>query len=541
MLSEGETERERHQKAILVAMELLNGVFNEGIRKTSDPSVYHRNTEVKKRSLKKQRCLSDTNNYPFETPDDTSSAVGCDSGIAVSSRVVEQTSSTISDGESSPITVRRPRQVFNPMKRTASLDEKTMRRLQQDDDGSSHHSGGSSLKATRGRLTKHLSLCSSTGGSSSNYSSLYECRSIATDILSGLGFDDFDSPLLIPDRFIPKDTEYAKPTLMKEHAAMISNDPSYLPPPSPTSPPPFHLLLHNTETNVNVVDQELPLGATADNFLKSKSDPSFSPPLSPPSKLPIRPVDEDWKYSHVIRSLETVPEETASDLSPSPRWLSPRVSLDHSLLDLSLGQLGATLSIVNRKRSLPNREGYKLSMESLHSEQDSIYFSVTSYEDEIAKDRKEQEDYPPILPPDDMNLPRRRRRGVHGAPVELLSWLQHQPISEEGDDGEAPWPFNEQLRLRRSLTEIQQRRSRTSSSDTLGERSLSPLSCSDPLEGVFPRRFSINGPLVAPVSLPMETRRLSLPSNSSFHQYMPPTSFGGTVLEPTIEEPESRK
>ena len=302
-------------------------------------------------------------------------------------------------------------------------------------------------------------------------------------------------------------------------------------------------------------DYDLPLGATADNFLTSKGNRSQSPPPSSPpssyvppvSSVPYQYVDMSAVrrysiYAGINPGLETVPEETASDLSLSPRWLSPRVSLDHSCLDLTMPHLGASLAAANRKRSLPNREGYRVSVESMLSEQDStVYFSITSYDDDIAKEKKELEEIAPLpLPTEDITFPRRRRKGVHGAPPELLSWLQTQSIDEEGDGTEQPWPFNEQLRLRRSLTEIQQRRSRTASSDTLGDRSLSPISFHDPLEGVFPRRFSVNGPLVPPL-FPLELRRLSLPSNSSFRHYPPTMPEEDEVMQSEIEETPTRK
>ena len=46
---------------------------------------------------------------------------------------------------------------------------------------------------------------------------LWECQTpeTVTDIFSVLGFDDFETPQLIPDRFIPKKVEQAKPSVMK--------------------------------------------------------------------------------------------------------------------------------------------------------------------------------------------------------------------------------------------------------------------------------------------------------------------------------------
>lgn len=536
-------EKERQQVAFLAAVEILNGVRSDENHRKSSDSVIHLKTSDHQQKPRKKRCLSDTNGSRIDIMNispvnvNESNLVRFDSGIAEARPIelssLEQTPLTLSDGESSPPVTKSvvsPSTSKTVIGRSGSLDERVMRQLLIEDDTSSHHSGASSGSRNRRPPTvKHLSQCS-MGGSSTSYSSFYECASntsFATDILSGLGFDDFDNPELIPDRFIPNEIEHAKPTLMKETAILVSCTPDvYHAPPIPPPPPPPPMSYSSSAPCTN--DYELPLGATADNFLPSKTNRSQSPPPSSPPSIPLLPhqyVDHyiERKYSVYAVThpyLETVPEETASDLSPSPRWLSPRVSLDHSGLDLSMPHLGANLAAANRKRSLPNRDGYKLSVDSMLSEQDStVYFSITSYDDDIAKELEDA--VPPPLPLiEDSGIPRRRRKGVHGAPQELLSWLQTNPIHEEHNDDES-WPFNEQLRLRRSLTEIEQRRSRTSSSEMIDDRSLSPLPFHDPFASIFPRRFSINGPLLPQMCPPSELRRLSLPSNSSFRQYNP--------------------
>lgn len=296
----------------------------------------------------------------------------------------------------------------------------------------------------------------STGGASSespSMTSIWECDSpeTVTDILSNLGFDDFDNPQLVPDRFIPSIIEHAKPSLMR--LQLISEDGWVPPSGAPDS-------------------TELPLGATAETYLQKPTTPPVSPPPVPctdpipiprPKNMPVG-IHLDPAVSQFARTkaaLEPVPEETASDLSPSPRWFSPRVSIDHSLdlLDLQEGKLGSALLQKQRKRSLPQREGYRHSLGSqVESEPDSIYFSVTSYDEDIAREReREREELcaPPLL--DDPVQQRRRRRGVYTPPPGLMTWLSSQhPISEEQQDpDELPWPFSEQARLRKSLTEIE--------------------------------------------------------------------------------------
>ena len=373
-----------------------------------------------------------------------------------------------------------------------------------------------------------------TGASSETISltSLFETPSPLTveDMLSNLGFDDFTSPQLIPDRFIPREIEHAKPSIMQtmtlseyttHDSPSNSHHSSYEPSIASTSysaPLPYshhhtshsqHHQFHSSSSSISLPGAytytgassepkteetaptshafkttkessigDLPLGATAENFLAPRSSspppPAQSSQQQPEREAPTRNNDARFlNSSNVVTMgfhrgrLETVPEETASDLSPSPRWLSPRVSIDHSVnFDVAEGKLGASLNVQKvRKRSLPTqREGYRLSVGSLVESDtggDSIHFSVTSYDDEIAAEReKEREDTLPHLSLEDISIhqQRRRRRGVYTPPPALLTWLtQQQPIHEEdvGDPDELPWPFNEQARLRKSLTDIQ--------------------------------------------------------------------------------------
>ena len=318
---------------------------------------------------------------------------------------------------------------------------------------------------------------SSVGASSESpsLSSVLESQSnmtCATDILSSLGFDDFDSPQFVPDRFIPKDLEYLRPSSMK--AAFIEQNLTQDHPRSPDS------LTSGNSSNYfpplvpqrsGVEASDLPLGATAENFMPdlatvatTASKPAEADLLCvPPAPSNAMPLFTDTlAITGFTRSrvLETVPEETASDLSLSPRWLSPRVSIDHSVLDLAEGKLGASLPKV-RRRSLPSREGYKLSIGSLVESDtgDSIHLSVTSYDDEIAAEREREREGMIAGLGDDITVGagRRRRRGVYTPPQTLLSWLSTQKTIDEEvdtDPDELPWPFNEQARLRKSLTEI---------------------------------------------------------------------------------------
>ena len=415
----------------------------------------------------------------------------------------------------------------------------------------------------RQTLTKHLSLCS-IGGSSDSYSvqsSLFECSSTTTDVtdvLSILGFGDFDDPQLIPDRFIPAEASHARPSSMRQQsllnlfnssssptpsaaesdhapsaaASMYSNDRHSPLSPTPRPESPSHF---SSATEVPDPDFHLPLGATADNFLPKRARPSSPPPPSSQSHPPSEPAYSpatDPTISHYhpgYAPLEPVPEETASDLSPSPRWLSPRVSIDHSW-DVAMGHLlGASLNVTTaaRKRSLPNREGYRVSVESMVSEQDSIYFSVTSYDDDIAREKREREELAAQLVGEEMSGVRRRRKGVYEPPPQLLSWLDQQKVEDDSPE-EQPWPFNETAHLRKSLSELMEAQAKLSTHGKLSnpwERPLSPT-FSKPSFDYAPTRRSSFGEMLRRRSchmIPLKYHRKSLPGNCRFYPYHPST------------------
>lgn len=512
------------------------------LRKLSDPAIHIRRQKLKTSfEPKQQRCLSDTEApfFPFHMDEDElkseegcSSALGCDSGfhderipkfhdIPSSSPRVSLYSSDFhsQDDNSEQQRSRRvaPHPFANPF-----VDNS-----QSDDQSSTPASNPGTMVHPRERSRRSLlknysqgsiggvsvggGSISSMGASSESpsLSSVLESQSnmtCATDILSSLGFDDFDSPQLVPDRFIPKDLEYLRPSSMK--AAFIEQTFSQDHPRSPDS-----LTSGNSSNYIappapqrSVVEvSDLALGATAENFMPDLASISITAstpaeadlPHAPSSPSDATPLFTDtlaitgFTRSHV---LETVPEETASDLSLSPRWLSPRVSIDHSVLDLAEGKLGASLQKV-RRRSLPSREGYKLSIGSLVESDtgDSIHLSVTSYDDEVAAEREREREREGMIAGlgDDITVGagRRRRRGVYTPPQTLLSWLSTQKTIDEEvdtDPDELPWPFNEQARLRKSLTEISlaQQVSLSDADDNLNvtdsnsqrEMSLSPIS-----------------------------------------------------------------
>lgn len=321
-------------------------------------------------------------------------------------------------------------------------------------------------------LTRHPSVgsiaASSVGGVSSDnisvISSFLESQVSQVsvmDILSTLGFDDFEDHQLIPDRFIPSGLEHIKPSLMKMsiNEEEEEEDSVYHYPLRSISNASDISTHSNRPTSVTgVAHPDLPLGATAENFLAPESPPPESAVPTPSSHISTLTTSNLYRYNTV---LETVPEETASDLSPSPRWLSPRVSIDHSVIDLFEGKLGASLNLQKqRKRSLPLREGFKLSIGSqVDSETgDSIHVSVTSYDDDIAAEKeREKEEAGVFIPVEDCTMQRRsRRKGVYVPPPSLMSWLSSQETIDEehSNPEELPWPFSEEAKLRLSLTEM---------------------------------------------------------------------------------------
>ena len=488
-------------------------------RKLSDSAVSMRRERIKRKTfdLKKQRCMSDSEapNCLFHMDEDDereSSAQGCDSGFqddkgsrfqeSVSARFssprISLQSLDLSQDEGSEGNSRARRVTPHPSLPLFNPDGS-----QSDDTSGIYQSSNSGNPSThvhprdrpRRSLLKHFSQGSISGmsignssiGASSDspsLSSLLECESNVTgvtDLLSSLGFDDFDSPQLVPDRFIPKDLDHLKPSAMK--LAFIEQITLQETPGSPDSSIASGQSSNQPQLTVHSNLVDLPLGATAENFLDYNATPN--PPILTTKLLNDVPVEEephspekkldgtqlfkntttvmDFTQRHI---LETVPEETASDISPSlsPRWFSPRVSVDHSVhIDLTENKLGANLTVQKvRKRSLPNnRDGYRWSIGSLVESDtgDSIHLSVTSYDDMIAAEREKEREYLPPLAGDDnhLSLARRRRKGVYNPPQTLLSWLSTQSTIDEevnADPNELPWPFNEQAHLRKSLTEM---------------------------------------------------------------------------------------
>ena len=152
--------------------------------------------------------------------------------------------------------------------------------------------------------------------------------------------------------------------------------------------------------------------------------------------------------------LDTVEEETASQISPSPRVMSPRISIDNgdsfdALVDLHTKPAQPTahrLSVPHmRKISLQreHREHHRFSVESIPVSENSFYFSVTSFDDDIVNKMEMIED-----PTPSPKLDRRQRKmaTVSTPNASVLQWLASMPKeAPPGIDPDEPWPFNENV------------------------------------------------------------------------------------------------
>ncbi|CAI8023257.1 hypothetical protein GBAR_LOCUS13597 [Geodia barretti] len=278
-------------------------------------------------------------------------------------------------------------------------------------------------------------------------SSLWDTPSYDTvpDFLSSLGFDDFDSPELIPDRFIPPELEFVMPSLMRQSTlGSVSADGVLV----DLSPPTDNLLL----------------GASADSVVDDSSAgqsllESALPPHTLALYLPSGP-QLPWQPA----SLETVAEETASELlSPrppsrqssrlTPRLSSPIVSIDHTPTqevqwgleaDVSAGLLGAGLRLRQQSLAKDDLRGRQMSL-GAESDTSSLYFSVGSHFDEGEKEVESGSGGKEggVNSGEETDTPnRRRRRGNYAPPPQLLMWLEKSESTEE-DVTDLPWPFSE--------------------------------------------------------------------------------------------------
>ena len=136
-------------------------------------------------------------------------------------------------------------------------------------------------------------------------SSIWEAHSYDTvpDFLSSIGFDDFQSRNLIPDRFITPDVECAKPSFMRQ--ATIGSLPlPLLDPASLDQVCVEEEMCEGQEVCVEPADN-VPLGATAETVVVHAPADLGSDPLqvSVNALLPVMPADHTLVQFVVLRPL----------------------------------------------------------------------------------------------------------------------------------------------------------------------------------------------------------------------------------------------
>ena len=189
----------------------------------------------------------------------------------------------------------------------------------------------------------------------------------------------------------------------------------------------------------------------------SRHSKSSSPERTEPiSSYPIEGVmPRNSMFSLTNTQLDTVEEETASQISPSPRVMSPRISIDNGEnFDVSVDHPTKPALPTTHRLSVPHgrkislqrdhsREYHRFSVESIPVSENSFYFSVTSFDDDIVGKMEMIED--PVHSP---KLDRRQRKvaTVASPNATVLQWLASMPKEKPGNvDPEEPWPFNEDV------------------------------------------------------------------------------------------------
>jgi len=182
----------------------------------------------------------------------------------------------------------------------------------------------------------------------------------------------------------------------------------------------------------------------------SRHSKSSSPERNEPiSSYPIEGIlPRNSMFSLNNMHLDTVEEETASQISPSPRVMSPRISVDmgesfEPLADHHNKPVQPTthrLSVPCMRKISLQREHHRFSVESMPVSENSFYFSVTSFDDDLVN-KMEMIDDPAHSP----KLDRRRKMATVSTPnATVLQWLANMPKENSASvDPDEPWPFNE--------------------------------------------------------------------------------------------------
>ena len=267
-------------------------------------------------------------------------------------------------------------------------------------------------------------------------------------------FDTDDIDGIIPARFLQTNQEAIVDNIREEEYS-----PSY----SPTAscgqssfdedylPPNFSSELAS-EIRLSTASSPHNTGSPRSSRHSKSSSPERTDPISLYPNEGSMPRNSMFSMPNMNMQLDTVEEETASQISPSPRVMSPRISIDNgenfdALVDLHTKpaqQITHRLSVPHmRKISLQreHREHHRFSVESMPVSENSFYFSVTSFDDDIVGKMEMIED-----PTPSPKLDRRQRRvaTVSTPNASVLQWLANMPKDTPTNlDPDEPWPFNE--------------------------------------------------------------------------------------------------
>lgn len=266
-------------------------------------------------------------------------------------------------------------------------------------------------------------------------------------------FDTDDIDGIIPARFLQSNEEAIVDNIREEELY----SPSYSPTAScgHSSFEEDNSLTYNhtgefgSELRFSTVSSPLNTGSPR----SSRHSKSSSPERTDREPISTYPNEGGGLPRHSIYSLthlDTVEEETASQISPSPRVMSPRISIDNGdSFDALVEQHHAKpTQQTNHRLSVPYmrkvslqkdhpREHHRYSVDSIPVSENSFYFSITSFDDEFAGKMETIDDLA-INPKH-----RYRKMATVSTPnTAVLQWLAKIPKDASLDPDE-PWPFNE--------------------------------------------------------------------------------------------------
>jgi len=311
------------------------------------------------------------------------------------------------------------------------------------------------------RRFSNYSVATTSLTTCSNFSTILEPDS-AIDLAEALFmniFDNDDIDGLIPPRFLTTNPDAIVDNIREEEIFSGSYSPSASCDHSSSLDEDlantfnFHTSeLGSTELRLSCASTPLTTGSPRSSRHSKSSSPERTEPVS---SFPIEggPPRTSFLSMNNMLMLDTVEEETASQISPSPRVLSPRMSIDlGDSFDLPSEQRSKQqttshrLSVphmrkVSLQREHSPREYHRYSVDSMVSE-NSFYFSVTSFDDDI-KGKMDQIDDPTSSP----KVERRQRKlATVATPPNstVLNWLANMPKDNPPIlDPDEPWPFND--------------------------------------------------------------------------------------------------